>query len=66
MRDGFPRAWRLALAALKDRWLDRFTPTNMKSFSQLMHEMTGAPDAGEMVKIGREMSRWRKGVLREH
>ncbi|MBN9788872.1 hypothetical protein DMP17_09715 [Pseudonocardia sp. TMWB2A] len=49
-----------------NRWLDRFTPTNMKSFSQLMHEMTGAPDAGEMVKIGREMSRWRKGVLREH
>lgn len=49
-----------------NRWLDRFTPHGMKSFSQLMHEMTGAPDAGEMVKIGREMSRWRKGVLREH
>lgn len=49
-----------------NRWLDRFTPMNMKSFSQLMQEMTGAPDAGEMVKIGREMSRWRKGVLREH
>ena len=49
-----------------DQWLDRFTPPGMPKFSELMYKMTGTSDAGQMVEIGRDMSRWRKGVLREH
>ncbi len=52
--------------AALESWLDRFTPPDMRKFSTLMQEMTRAANAEQMVIIGREMTRWRKGVLREH
>ena len=49
-----------------DAWLDRFTPADNPLFSELMRAMILADNDNDMVRIGAQLSRWRKDVLREH
>lgn len=49
-----------------DHWLDRFTPPGRPLFSEMIRSMILADNDGDMVRIGAQLSRWRKEVLREH
>lgn len=49
-----------------DHWLDRFTPPGSPLFSEMIRAMILADNDVDMVRIGAQLSRWRKDVLREH
>lgn len=49
-----------------DHWLDRFTPPGSRLFSEMIKAMILADNDTDMVRIGAQLSRWRKDVLREH
>ena len=49
-----------------DHWLDRFTPAGSPLFSEMIRAMILADNDVDMVRIGAQLSRWRKDVLREH